>query len=57
MSKGGEHREIEGLPDEDALSNRTSVVPSAEGPPAHGHRDELAAEELANPESRKYNSA
>jgi hypothetical protein len=33
------------------MSNKTSVVPPAEGPPTHGHEDELAAEELANPDS------
>ena len=33
------------------MSNKTSVVPSAEGPPTHGHKDKLTAEELANPES------
>jgi hypothetical protein len=51
MSKGGEYREIEGLPDEDCMSNKTSAVSSAEGPPTHGHKDKLAAEELANPGS------
>ena len=33
------------------MSNKTPVVPSTEGPPTHGHKDELAAEELASPGS------
>jgi hypothetical protein len=33
------------------MSNKTSVVPPVEGPLTHGHKDNLAAEELANPES------
>jgi hypothetical protein len=51
MSKGGESRETGKLPGEDEMSNETSVVSPAEGPPAHGSKDELAEEELANPES------
>jgi hypothetical protein len=51
MSKGGEYRGTGRLPGEDLMSNKTPVVPSTEGPPTHGHKDELAAEELASPES------
>jgi hypothetical protein len=39
------------MPGEDEMSNKTSVVSPAEDPPAHGHEDKLAAEELANPGS------
>jgi hypothetical protein len=28
------------------MSNMISVVPSAEGPPTHGHKDKLTVEEL-----------
>ena len=51
MSKGGESRGAGRLPGEDEMSNKTSVVPPAEGPPTHGHKDKLAEEDLANPES------
>jgi hypothetical protein len=52
MSKGAEFREIGRLPGEDERPNKTSVVPPAEGPPAHGcNKDELVEEELSNPES------
>ena len=51
MSKGGEPRGTGRLPEEDEMSNKTSVVPPAEGPPTHGHKDKLAEEELANPGS------
>jgi hypothetical protein len=51
MSKGTEFRETSRLPGEDEMSNKTSVVPPAEGPPIHGYKDKLAEEELENPES------
>jgi hypothetical protein len=52
MSKGGEPARGTGrLPGEDEMSNKTSVVPPAEGPSTHGHKDKLAEEESANPES------
>ena len=51
MSKGAEFRETGRLPGENEMSNKTSVVSPAEGPPTHGHKDELAEEELANPGS------
>jgi hypothetical protein len=51
MSKGAESRETGRLPGEDEMSNKTSVVPPAEGPPTRGYKDKLAEEELANPES------
>jgi hypothetical protein len=51
MSKGGESRGTGRLPEEDEMSNKTSVVSPAEGPSTHEHKDKLAEEELANPES------
>jgi hypothetical protein len=51
MSKGAEFRETGRLPGENEMSNKTSVVSPAEGPPTHGYMDKLAEEELANPES------
>jgi hypothetical protein len=51
MSKGGESRGAGRLPGEDEMSNKTSVVSPAAGPPTHGHKDKLAEEELANPGS------
>jgi hypothetical protein len=51
VSKGGESRGTGRLPGEDEVPNKTSVVSPAEGPPAHGYKDKLAEEELANPES------
>jgi hypothetical protein len=57
MSKGGEYREIEGLPDEGCMSSKTSVMSSAEaGLPTHGHKDKLTAGRIGKLR-RKYNSA
>jgi hypothetical protein len=51
MRKGAESRETGKLPGEDEMSNKTSVISPAEGPPIHGSKDKRAEEEMANPES------
>jgi hypothetical protein len=50
MMKGKASRENGKLPEEDEMSNKTSVVPSADGPD-HEPSGKRVREELANPES------
>jgi hypothetical protein len=51
MRKGAESLETGKLPGEDDMSNKTSVISSADGPPTHESSDKRVREELANPKS------
>jgi hypothetical protein len=51
MRMGAESHETGRLPGEDEMSNKTSVISPAEGPPTHGSKDKRVEEEMANPES------
>jgi hypothetical protein len=51
MTTGAESHETGRLPGEDEMSNKTSVISPAEGPPTHGSSAKRVEEELANPES------
>jgi hypothetical protein len=51
MRMGAESHETGRLPGEDEMSNNTSVMSSAEGPPTHEPKDKRVEEEMANPES------
>jgi hypothetical protein len=51
MRMGAESHETGRLPGEDEMSNKTSVISPAEGPPTHAPRDKRIEEEMANPES------
>ena len=51
MKMGAESRETGRLPGEDEMSNKTSVISPAEGPPTHEPSAKRVEEELANPES------
>jgi hypothetical protein len=51
MRMGAESHETGRLPGEDEMSNKTSVISPAEGPPTHESKDKRVEEEMANPES------
>jgi hypothetical protein len=51
MKMGAKSRETGTLPREDEMSNKTSVISPAEGPPTHKSSAKRVEEELANPES------
>jgi hypothetical protein len=48
MKMGAESRETGRLPGEDEMSNKTSVISSAAGPPTHESSAKRVEEELAN---------
>ena len=51
MKMGAESRETGRLPEEDEMSNKTSVISPADGPPTHEPPAKRVEEELKNPES------
>jgi hypothetical protein len=51
MRKGAESLETGKLPGEDEMSNKTSVISPADGPPTHKSSAKRVEEELENPES------
>jgi hypothetical protein len=51
MAVGAESHGTGRLPGEDEMSNKTSVISPAEGPPTHEPSAKRVEEELANPES------
>ena len=51
MRMGAESHETGRLPGEDEMSNKTSGMSPAEGPPTHESKDKRVEEEMANPES------
>jgi hypothetical protein len=51
MRMGAESHETGRLPGEDEMSNKTSVISPAGGPPTHGSKDKRVEEEMANPGS------
>jgi hypothetical protein len=51
MRMGAESHETGRLPGEDEMSNETSVISLAEGPPTHESKDKRGEEEMTNSES------
>jgi hypothetical protein len=51
MKMGAESRETGRLPGEDEMSNKTSVISPADGPPTHESSAKRVEEESANPGS------
>jgi hypothetical protein len=50
MGMGTESHETGRLPGEDDMSNKTSVISAAEGPPTHESWAKRVEEEMANPD-------